>query len=293
MKKNSRFTFLVSLFTLLSSLLLFSSQLQSQVVLARWTFPTGNASDSLADGGIPANLDKAIHTEGGTSAIDFTKNGATTKAAQVTGWDNGNGVKCWVIKLTTTGYENLKVSSKMQSGGNNPGPQDYKVQYRIGTSGIWTDIPGTAIITANNWTTGWLDSVPAPAEMSNQPELWLRWIMTSNTSSSGGTVASTGINKIDDIYITGKGTSIGIPAIESQVSLSLSPNPVTDRLKIHSTDPVLRVRVFAQYGVVVREEYTSNRYDLEIDLSGLSKGIYLLNAETDNGSTMTRKIVIR
>jgi len=89
---------------------------QSQVLLARWTFPTGNASDSIADGGIAANLNKAIHTEGGTSAIDFSKNGYTTKAAQATGWDNGADLKCWIVEITTANYENLKISSRQQSG---------------------------------------------------------------------------------------------------------------------------------------------------------------------------------
>ncbi|MFH1296399.1 MAG: hypothetical protein ABIJ04_03895, partial [Bacteroidota bacterium] len=73
------------IFTLLISLLLILPVSRGQELLAQWTFPTGNQSDSLADGGIPANLNKAIHTEGGgTSAIDFSKNGLTTKAAQAT-----------------------------------------------------------------------------------------------------------------------------------------------------------------------------------------------------------------
>ena len=174
--------------------------MQGQVLLAKWTFPTGNPTDSLADGGLPVNLTMAIRTEGGTSAIDFSKNGATTKAAQATGWDNGAMTKYWVIRLNTVGYEMLKLSSKQQTGGNNPGPRDFMVQYRIGTTGTWADVPNSTMITANNWSSALLDSIDLPEPCKNQSSLYLRWIMTTNINSTGGTLTSNGINKIDDIY---------------------------------------------------------------------------------------------
>jgi hypothetical protein len=168
--------------------LTFSLPATAQTLLARWTFPTGTPADSLADGGIPANLAKSIHTD----------------AAQATGWDNGAMTKCWMIELSTLNYENLKISSKQQSGGNNPGPKDFIVQYRIGSGGTWTDVPNAVIITANNWTSGVLDSLPMPDSCENRASLFLRWLMTTNDNTAGGTVAASGIDKIEDIYITGK-----------------------------------------------------------------------------------------
>lgn len=286
MKRNAILTFIISL-------VLFASHLQSQVLLAKWTFPSGTGTDSVADGGIPSNLNKAIHTEGGTSAIDFSKNGATTKAAQATGWDNGSGIKCWVVKITTTGYENLKLSSKMQSGGNSPGPQDYKVQYRIATGGNWTDIPGSAIVTANNWTTGWLDSISVPSELSNLPEVAFRWIMTSNTSSSGGTVASSGINKIDDIYVTGKAISIGLSDSHKTLNFTLSPNPVTDYTSVECSEPIEFITILDINNKVVLTETVARQNKVNLRLNEIQKGVYLLNIYTTNGLTRTKKVVVQ
>jgi len=45
--------------------------------------------------------------------------------------------------------------------------------------------------------------VSLPAACNNQNQVYVRWIMTSNTSVGGGTVASTGASNIDDIYVKG------------------------------------------------------------------------------------------
>lgn len=264
----------------------------AQVVLVKWTFPTGNASDSIADGGIPANLSKTIHTEGGTSAIDFSKNGATTKSAQATGWDNGALAKCWVVKLNAQGYDNLKISSKMQSGGNNPGPRDYKIQYRIGDAGSWTDIPGTTITTANDWTTGWVDSVLMPAECNNQASLYLRWIMTSNTNSSGGTVASTGINKIDDIYVTGKMTSTLVKENQQKISFSVSPNPSNGSFVVEAAEQISAVSMFNAGGKCVYNQSSVNAKSVRLRMDSITRGTYFLKIRTNSGKEGNQKVVI-
>ena len=277
--------------TLCAAMLLVSLFTQSQI-LVKWTFPSGTATDSIADGGIPANLDKAIHTEGGTSAIDFTKNGASTKAAQATGWDNGMNVKCWVVKLTTQGYDNLKLSSKMQSGGNNPGPRDYKVQYLVGSSGTWTDVPGTTIVTANDWTTGVLDSVAIPVACNDQAVIYLRWIMTNNTNSSGGTVAASGINKIDDIYITGKSVVSGVMNPNQPVSLKISPNPSHGRVVVESSDPISSVSVFNNGGKCVYKQSSLSTKKLNLNLDSIAVGTYVLKIRTVNGKEGSQKLVL-
>ena len=67
-----------------------------QTTLAGWTFPTGTSADAAADQGIASAFVKVISAEG-TSAIDFSKNGNTTKSAQATGWDGGNDKKFWQV----------------------------------------------------------------------------------------------------------------------------------------------------------------------------------------------------
>ncbi len=266
--------------------------MQSQTLLAKWTFPTGAATDSLADGGIPVNLNKAIHTEGGTSAIDFSKNGLTTKAAQASNWDNGALTKCWVVELNTTGYETLELSSKQQSGGNNPGPGDYRVQYRIASASMWTDAPNTTLVTANNWTSAVLDSVLLPEACKNQPSLFLRWVMTTNNNSNGGTVAASGINKIDDIYITGKLISTAVNEQGERVAFSISPNPSDGPVRIISPELISKVEFINYSGSVILSMEKVNSYKLFVESSLVKKGVYFIRLTTHSGKKGINQLIV-
>ena len=271
--------------------LLAATTLQGQILIAKWTFPTGTATDSLADGGLPVNLTKGIHTEGGTSAIDFTKNGATTKSAQATGWDNGSMSKCWVVSLNTLSYDQLKLSSKQQSGGNNPGPRDYKVQYRVQATGEWVDVPNSTIITANDWSTGVLTDIDLPQSCSGQSLIYLRWIMTSNTNSSGGTVAANGIDKIDDIYITGEFFT-GLSDLQSPALFTVTPNPSDGPVRISSADMISSLKVMDMNGRIVFSNPAVNNTSATLKTGFVPKGIYFVRILTQSGQTGTRKVIL-
>jgi len=197
--------------------LLFSigiSQAQIHDTIVKWTFPTGNATDTIANGGIPANLSKVIKTVGGTSVLLFPA-GATTKSASATKWDNGSGTKYWQVSFTTKGYDSLFFTSKQRS--SSTGPRDFKVQYRLGSTGTWSDVQNAAVIdTADNFVKGFLtDSLPVVC--NNNDSVYLRWIMTSNISAKGGTVGSTGTSSIDDIIICGHNISGIEPPVVNNV----------------------------------------------------------------------------
>ena len=109
------------LILLITGLIIVNFSLNAQqIVIAGWTFPDNSA---VADTGITDNLEAEVMTMGGTSEIQF-KNGLETKAAQASEWDNGMNTKAWYVEITTTGYENLSISSVQQSGGTDPGPKD-------------------------------------------------------------------------------------------------------------------------------------------------------------------------
>lgn len=281
------------LITILPLFLIFLSVgvIQGQDLIAKWTFPTGNASDSLADGGLPVNLDKGIHTEGGTGIIDFTKNGATTKSAQATGWDNGAMTKCWVIQVNTVGYDNLKLSSKQQSGGNNPGPRDYLVQYRIGSAGEWTEVPNSALIIANDWTTGLLTNTPLPVECNNQTSVYLRWLMTTNTNSTGGSVASNGINKIDDIYINGN-VVIGINEYTNNAIFSMAPNPAHGNVTIKSPEKIVSIEIIDANGRLAVRQNLNCSTQWTLNQGTLTKGIYIVRIMNNDGKTSSKQLII-
>jgi hypothetical protein len=273
------------------ALLIFTVTVQGQDLIAKWTFPTGNATDSLADGGLPVNLTMGIHTEGGTAAIDFTKNGATTKSAQATGWDNGAMSKCWVIQINTVGYDHLKLSSKQQSGGNNPGPRDYMVQYRLGTMGTWADVPNTTILTANDWSTGILDNIELPEACNDQPSVYLRWIMTTNTNSSGGTVASGGINKIDDIYITGL-VVISIDENEKPLAITVAPNPSRGEVTVISPSNLAAVELLDMQGRIIYSVKGVNNSKVTMNASFAPKGSYVVRVTSETGMIGVSQLVL-
>ena len=168
--------------TLLAIFVLATYFVKAQDTIAAWTFPTGTSADLKPDIGIPQDTAMMI-TSVGTSAINY-KNGLTSFAAQATGWDNGANTKYWQVEINTKTYQNLKLSSMQQSGGSYPGPRDYKVQYKLGKVGTWTDIPGTAIVTANNWTSSALSNVDIPVACNNQDSVYLRWLVTNPASTT-------------------------------------------------------------------------------------------------------------
>jgi len=168
------------------------------VDIVKWDFLDTN---QIADGGITTNLSKTINASH-TSTFTYPLGpGDLGRAISATNWVSGSGTKYWEIEFNTQGYKDLTVSFSQRS--SSTGPRDFKIQYKIGSGGTWTDVPG-ASITLGNAT--WFNSTNynIPSDCYNQPSVYLRWIMTSNTSAGGGTVASGGTNRITNIVVKGE-----------------------------------------------------------------------------------------
>jgi len=176
----------------------------SQPIIAEWNFPDPGAN-AVVDISTAANSGAVISSQGGTSALGFTFVGASTLCTHATNWNSGASLKWWQIELNTLGFQNLEISSRQRSSGT--GPRDFALQYRIGAAGVWTAVPNGAVVVADNFIAGALNSVPLPVACENQASLFLRWIMTSNVNVGGGTVASTGTSRIDDIQIVANSTN--------------------------------------------------------------------------------------
>lgn len=139
---------------------------QAQEEIIKWTFPTGAIGDTVQNSTNALNLTNAIHIEG-AGPITMT-NGQVTGdyAATATNWNDGMDVKNWYITFKSAGYTQVKLSSKQRAGGTNGGPKDFELQYKIGNSSTWTDIPGGAVTSGNSWTTGVITNL----ELPNLPE---------------------------------------------------------------------------------------------------------------------------
>jgi PKD repeat protein len=77
----------------------------------------------------------------------------------------------------------------------------------------------------------------------------------------------------------------------NQNSVSVYPNPVTDKVTVKSNNNIKEVQIFNVTGQVVFNQ-TINSKIITIYTTGLSAGVYTVKAITDNG-TITRKIVIQ
>ena len=243
------------------------------VTLVEWTFPN-NPDDSLADGGIPANLDKIITcTASGTPVYNVA--GATTSAARATGWDNGADNKYWRVDFTTQGYMMIQFSSKQRS--SSTGPKDFKVQYMINNDNNWIDVPNSTVTVADNFTSGVLNNIDLPVACENKALVSLRWIMTSNTSVNGSTVASAGASRIDDIIVKGVEIPLNVFSNKENVSLLVYPNPAYNIINIETNSKIVEAHILTLDGKIIKTSTQSSIY-----IGDLSNGLYLIKVMTEN-----------
>jgi hypothetical protein len=188
---------------------------KGQDILAKWNFEDQSKRDQITDHltflTSPYTVDEgtlsnvnfySIELYGGSMFYDWVNGsgGSGTFAPNTRSWDHGTMNKFWQISFSSLDYQRLTISSRQQS--SSTGPRDFKLQYSL--DGLnWTDVPGANILVANNFTSGVLENINLPEECDNQSEVFLRWIMVNEISVAGGTVGSTGTNRIDDIIIWG------------------------------------------------------------------------------------------
>ena len=229
---------------LFAMMLIIAGALSAQETLTGWTFPVNSGADSLnANLGTTQNKTYDLRFQWVlTPTLDSTLNtitfvdGASTFAAATTGWDNGANVKFWSIKFKASDYSQFKVSSKQKSDAANPGPRDFKLQWRL-SSGAYADVAGGAITLGADWTTGVVANLPVPIAGQGTSSIYIRWIMSSNTDINGGTVAATGQSMIDDILVTGVST-LGQNEILYTSRLKVFPSPNNGTFTVSSTEPI-------------------------------------------------------
>jgi hypothetical protein len=165
-------------------------------VLSAWDF---DDQTGLPSSSIPVNDDATVDvigaTDGGYAA------GAAGQARSSSNWAGGeDGSKYWQTMISTENLSSLLLSSKQLGSGT--GPRDWQIE--VSTNGAdWSAVAGSAITVANNWTSGVLTDLELPVSVNNQPEVYIRWVMTSSVNVSGGAVSAAGTSRLDDVIITG------------------------------------------------------------------------------------------
>lgn len=260
----------------------------AQDTIVKWTFPHNSLGDTVQNSLNSLNLTRTIRVEG-TGTISM-KNGATDYAAQATGWGNGMDSKNWNIKFKTTGYDHVTISSKQQAGGTNGGPKDFKLQFKIGSTGSWADVPGGNVTLANDWTTGVISNLDLPAECQNQSNsVYIRWIMASNTDVTLAAITPNGVSKIDDIIIAGM-LITGLRDQKEAKGLNTFPNPSSASFSISLGKETSLVEIYNSNGQLVYKAIPENEI-LTVEKI-LPAGLYFIKA-ISNGKVSFVKHIVR
>jgi hypothetical protein len=261
--------------------------------LVWWNFPNVK-DDTLADGGIPANLTKLISREAGFTGANSYTTGASSYCISTTGWNVSANPNYWKVEFTTWLYDSIRVSSKQRA--SSTGPRKFRLDYSL-DGASWTAVTGGVVSVANNFTTGVLNKVLLPNDVNSQPSVYLRWISISDTAVNGtDTISPAGTSRIDDIYITGRYNPILGVNCADKVSLDASvyPNPASDAINVRMTESAdIKLELFSITGVSVLEEnFTGNQY--RMNLSDLAPGLYMLRiTNTADMRSTVKKISVK
>ena len=93
------------------------------------------------------------------------------------------------------------------------------------------------------------------------------------------------------LILDGKKSTDGVNEDPSALALNIYPNPATDKINVTSNIKINHVWVLNNLGAIVIET-TANTNQLNLDISGLNPGMYIIKIETD-GAVTTRKVMIR
>ncbi len=267
----------------------------AQDTIIGFSFPLNDTTSKYPNKGLISNLGNVLRFENAATStndsITFT-NGVTTGdyAATTTKWDNGDTIKSWTIKFKASNYTNFKISSKQRGGGTTPGPKNFQIQWRL-NSGTYADVPNGAITCANDWTTGVVNQLPLPITGQGTAYIYVRWLMKGNLDVNGGTVAATGVSKIDDILITATNT-VGIEETVFKNETNIYPNPSNGIFTINASKVINEVKIYTILGKLLcttKSVPTNN----SIDLSAFGNGIFFVNVKYNDNTNYTTKLIVR
>ena len=102
------------------------------------------------------------------------------------------------------------------------------------------------------------------------------------------------LNELDEFTLVVQDTTLSTTDLEPPVStVKLIPNPASNQTLITSiSDDISSLQVFDLTGKKVLELSQINKRNQRVDISDLSKGMYLVLVKLDNATTLTKKLLI-
>lgn len=181
------------------------------VDLAVWTFETSvptTAGPHAAEGGVNGGNALGFHSNGAVVYSNPSGNGSSESFSSNT-WTLGD---YYQFSTSTIGYE--AITLMWDDTSSNTGPRDFNLFWSTNGS-TFTQIGGTLSVLANGtpnpaWNSSTSDPAytfgptAGPGALDNQSTVFFRLVMASNVSANGGTVASAGTNRVDNVIIAGR-----------------------------------------------------------------------------------------
>ena len=208
-------------------------------------------------------------------------------------WTLGlDSLKNYYTSFATTAYTNILVSSRQKS--STTGPRDFKLQYKVGAPGTWADVTGGTVVCANDaWISGTLTDIALPSDCDNQPSVYLRWVVNTNTSVGLATIAAAGTSRIDNIVIKGTAMGVGVKTNDMNQNISIYPNPSNGNFTITNTsEKSVSIEIMDLVGKLVFQSQSAERY-IKLDLADVNKGVYFVRITDQSGNKVVKKLVIK
>jgi hypothetical protein len=171
--------------------------------MAVWTINSSpassqsNAESSTANGNATITAATATQTTGDAYGYATSSNG---RLYFQTSSNTTNGTNQPVLAINTTGQTNISVTYGIEMIIGTPRTIGFVFQYRVGTSGTWTDVSGGVYShTSSDRTNGQVDnfSLTLPSAANNQSVVQVRWACWRGTQSGNSSGAA-----LDNISVT-------------------------------------------------------------------------------------------
>ena len=126
--------------------------------------------------------------------------------------------------------------------------------------------------------------------------------ITTTSSFSGNSFATVGEDVVGELYIAGissgiifkiQDASFGTSDFEKN-EFSLFPNPAKNSISIKLSNENLatKIAVFDLTGKLILSQKLENNPENTISISSITKGIYMVSVETENGVSYSKKLII-
>ena len=230
----------------------------------------------------------------------------TTSSSQyndcVSGTASSRFIGAVLLSLNTTERNNVNVSFKSETvvpgDGNgtasNPRVWKLRLQYRVGNTGVFSDVPGPVefISSLASGDSAVLGPVVLPLECNNQPEVQLRWIYFEWVAGAGGSRPQL---RLDDIEVTSDQT-VGLKEDQANSGkmFSIFPNPAHAQFTLNTkSDSKGTIMVIDQVGRLVMLK-NFDRNTAVFNCSNLPKGVYVVKVtDVSSGQSKTNKLLIQ